>query len=237
MAATLSALGKLDLRAGDIAKAKEHLEESLCMTHLFSGTCHPDTAPTLLVRGNLYFQDGDATKAGNCLEKSLLMTLRLLPDIGDNDTAAKAAKAANAAKLLASGEECLKARDSQYFHQAANLLEAALLMTRSCLGDTSHPEIAPRLLALGKLLHLQAGDFTNSKTCLEESLRMTRSLLGDTNARHRGIAEALSALGKLELDAAAGNVTQAKEYLKESAHMSDPDAGSLDGLENPLFGF
>lgn len=174
MAATLSALGKLYLQAGGIAKAKENLKESLRMTQsLISGTCHPDTAATLLALGKLYLQDGDATKAQNCLEESLLMTRRLLPDIGDNDTSSKAAT------LLACGEVCLRIYGSRYFHQAPHLLEGALLMTRSCLGEASHPEIAPALLALGKL-YLQAGDLTNSKSCLEESLRMTRSLLGDT---------------------------------------------------------
>ena len=74
--------------------------------------------------------------------------------------------------------------------QAKQQLEECLRILRSLHGDRVHPDIAERLLGLGRLSYVAGdGDLTRAKQLLEESLQMERSLHGDRD--HPNIAEAL----------------------------------------------
>ena len=202
VAESLTRLGEVRRRTGDLAGAEAAHREALALQHRLLGTEHASVATTLNSLGEVRRQKGDFAGAVALHREALEMRRALLdpehPDV--------------ATSLSDLGEALRRQRD---FRGAVVHHENALAIRRKAFGN-EHPDVAASLNYLG-LATTDAGDFDTAEVFHRQALEIWRRLLGD---EHPSVAHGLNALGivlqrKRDLEGAAATHEQALEIRRK----------------------
>jgi tetratricopeptide (TPR) repeat protein len=167
LARTLEGLAAVELRGGNLAQARAHLDEAFAIRQPTQSN-HPDFAGTLSAYGDLHWFEGHFAEAQQSYEQALtLAQARLGPD--DSQVALY---------LRYLGEATLRVNDVE---RARALFEQAHAIALRALGP-HHPELAAYLTDLAWVSRVQ-GDFSEARTLYEEAVRIIQERLGANHPR------------------------------------------------------
>ncbi len=254
MAALCFELGRSLWAAGDLRRARAHLERALEIRQQLLGPSNHRTIAALTALGSLLQTQGDLAGAQSSLEQAL-----------EQAEATLGAEHADVAVILTNLAWTLRFQGDLAGARAR--LERALAMSERILGP-DHPETVGRLDGLGVLLREQGdltaargyaeramdalertlgpdhprtlvainnvglllreqGDLAGARTCLEHALRVSEQTLGP---EHPDTATALDNMGMLLQ--AEGELTGARQHIERALSVREQSLGT----DNPATG-